>query len=108
MFNDAAFRSMKTSAFLINIARGGVCNEEDLVHALQTRRIAGAALDVFQREPLPPDHPLWQLPNVFLTPHISGLTPHYDERAAQIFETNLRRYLAGEELYNVVDKTRGY
>lgn len=99
---------MKSTAFLVNIARGEVCNEAALVRALEERQIAGAALDVFHQEPLPPNHPLWYLPNVFVSPHIAGLTPQYNERAATIFEENLRRYLAGEPLYNVVDKSQGY
>ena len=108
LFDDAAFRAMKPSAFLVNIARGEICNEVALVRALEEKQVAGAALDVFQREPLPAHHPLWHLPNVFISPHSAGLTPQYNERAATIFEENLRRYLAGEPLYNVVDKTQGY
>ena len=99
---------MKSTAFLVNIARGDVCNESALVRALEEGRIAGAALDVFHEEPLPSNHPLWYLPNVFISPHVSGLTPQYNERAATIFAENLRRYLLGEPLYNVVDKTQGY
>ena len=108
LFDDPAFQAMKPTALLVNFARGGVCNEAALVRALQEKRIAGAALDVFQQEPLPPDHPLWHLPNVFISPHTAGLTPQYNERAATIFEENLRRYFVGEPLYNVVDKTQGY
>jgi phosphoglycerate dehydrogenase-like enzyme len=108
LFDEAAFQAMKSTAFLVNIARGGVCKESALTDALRQQRIAGAALDVFHQEPLPPNHPLWQLPNTFISPHIAGLSPHYNERAATIFEENLRRYLAGESLYNVVDKARGY
>jgi phosphoglycerate dehydrogenase-like enzyme len=108
LFDDAAFQAMKPSAFLVNVARGEVCNEAALVRALEEKQIAGAALDVFHQEPLPPDHPLWHLPNVFISPHIAGLSPLYDERAAMLFEENLRRYLVGEPLYNVVDKTQGY
>lgn len=108
MFDQAAFQAMKPTAFLVNIARGDVCNEADLIRALEDQQIAGAALDVFHQEPLPSNSPLWKLPNVFISPHITGLTPRYDERAAMIFEENLRRYLAGEPLYNVVDKTKGY
>ena len=99
---------MKPTAFLVNVARGEVCNETALVHALEEKRIAGAALDVFHQEPLPPDHPLWHLPNVFISPHIAGLSSLYDERAAMFFEENLRRYLVGEPLYNIVDKAQGY
>ena len=108
LFDNSAFEAMKSTAFLVNFARGDVCNEAALVRALEKKHIAGAALDVFHQEPLPPNHPLWQLPNIFISPHIAGLSPHYNERAATIFEENLRRYLAGESLYNVVDKARGY
>ena len=108
LFDDAAFCAMKSTAFLVNIARGEICDEAALVRALETKQIAGAALDVFQQEPLSANHLLWRLPNVFITPHSSGLSPHYNERAAVIFEENLRRYLAGRPLYNVVDKTLAY
>lgn len=108
MFNEAAFCAMKPTAFLVNLARGHVCDEADLVRALREKQIAGAALDVFHKEPLPSNHPLWHLDNVFISPHVAGLTPHYSERAAILFEENLRRYLSGKPLYNVVDKERGY
>jgi phosphoglycerate dehydrogenase-like enzyme len=108
LFDAAAFQSMRPTTFLVNIARGEICDETDLLYALETKQIGGAALDVFHEEPLPPQHPFWQLPNVFITPHSAGLTPRYNERAAMIFEENLRCYLAGQPLYNVVDKTRGY
>ncbi len=108
LFDAAAFSAMKSDAFLINIARGEVCNEQDLIQALQEKRIGGAALDVHDPEPLPPDHPLWQLPNVIISPHISGGTIRYPERSFAIFEENLRRYLAGEPLYNTVSKEQGY
>ncbi|WP_448593840.1 D-2-hydroxyacid dehydrogenase [Thermoflexus hugenholtzii] len=108
MFNEAAFRAMKRDAFLINIARGSVCEEPALIRALQEGWIGGAALDVFEQEPLPPEHPLWRLPNVLISPHVAGFTPHYDVRAAQIFEENLARYMRGEPLLNRVDKARGY
>lgn len=108
LFDDSAFRAMKPTAFLVNIARGDICDETALIGALADGHIAGAALDVFQQEPLPPQHPLWHFPNVFISPHIAGLTPHYNERIAIIFEENLRRYLSGEPLYNMVDKSQGY
>ncbi|HCI80858.1 MAG TPA: D-2-hydroxyacid dehydrogenase [Ktedonobacter sp.] len=108
MFDESAFQAMKNSAFLVNIARGEVCDEAALIRALQTKQIAGAALDVFEQEPLPAESPLWDMPNVFITPHISGINPQYNERAAAIFETNLRRYLKGEPLLNLVEKERGY
>ena len=108
MFDDAAFEAMKPSAFFVNIGRGGVCNDDALVRALEKKVIAGAALDVFGKEPLPSDSRLWQLPNVFMTPHIMGTSPQYDERAAMIFIENVRRYLQGQLPYNVVNKEQGY
>ena len=108
LFNQAAFQAMKPTSFLINIARGDVCDEDALIHALAEKQIAGAALDVVHTEPLPADSPLWKLPNVIITPHISGLSSHYDERAAMVFEENLRRYLQGQPLFNLVEKARGY
>ena len=108
MFNEAAFKAMKSTAFLVNIARGDVCNESDLTRALEQKQIAAAALDVFEHEPLPSNSPLWQLPNVFISPHISGLTTKYDERAAALFAENLPHYMIGEPLLNVVDREQGY
>lgn len=108
LFDDAAFQAMKTGAFLVNIARGDLCDEAALLRALREQRIAGAALDVFHQEPLPPGHPLWSLPNVFISPHSSGLSALYDERAAAVFLENLRRYLGDEPLLNAVDKAQGY
>ncbi len=108
MFNAEAFQAMRESAFFVNIARGDVCDEAALIAALEQKHIAGAALDVFQQEPLPSTSPLWDMPNVLMSPHDSGVTPNYNERAATIFEENLRRYLAGQPLYNLVDKKRGY
>jgi phosphoglycerate dehydrogenase-like enzyme len=81
---------------------------DDLVAALQARRIAGAALDVTEPEPLPPAHPLWRLPNVIITPHISGDTPLADQARRAMVRENLRRYVAGDALYAVVDVERGY
>ncbi len=108
LFDEAAFNAMKRSALLVNIARGEVCDEQALIRALQEKRIAGAALDVLDQEPFPSDHPLWQQPNVMLSPHIAGGSTRYDERAMMIFTESVRRYLAGQELYNVVDKSQGY
>jgi phosphoglycerate dehydrogenase-like enzyme len=108
MFNARAFGKMKPSAYLINIGRGGTVNEADLIHALQAGQIAGAGLDVFENEPLPPDSPLWDMKNVIITSHYSGSTPHYDERAMAIFIDNLERYQKGQPMKNVVDKKRGY
>ena len=108
MIGEAELRAMKPAAYLVNIARGEVCDEAALIHALQDKWIAGAGLDVFTQEPLPETSPLWTLPNVILTPHISGFTPHYEQRAVDIFCENLRRYIAGQPLLNLVDKSAGY
>lgn len=101
-------RAMKPNAYLVNVSRGGIVDEQALIKALQEGWIAGAGLDVFQEEPLPPDSPLYALDNVILSPHVAGFSPHYDNRASDLFAENLRRYLAGEELLNLVDKEAGY
>lgn len=94
---DAAFLSaMKREAYLINIARGGVVDEKALMDALHEKRIAGAALDVFDTEPLPEDHPLWSLENVIVTPHLGGFHDEYPKRALPILEHNVTRFLAGD------------
>lgn len=108
LLGAAEFQAMKREAVIINVARGGVIDEAALIDALRTQVIGGAALDVFEQEPLPANSPLWRLPNVVLSPHVSGFTPHYDERAMALFAENLRRYVAGEPLLNVVDVQRGY
>ncbi|MDO8615923.1 MAG: D-2-hydroxyacid dehydrogenase [Dehalococcoidia bacterium] len=108
MFGEAELRAMKPTAVIINIARGALIDEGALARALKERWIAGAALDVFEREPLPAESALWALDNVLLTPHISGGTPRYMERAVDLFCDNLRRYLDGRPLLNVVDPERGY
>jgi len=100
--------AMKRTAFLVNIARGGIVDEDALVAALVEERIAGAALDVFTREPLPPESRLWDLPNVIISPHVAGIRQDYAVLALDLFCENLRRYLDGRELLNVVDKRRGY
>jgi phosphoglycerate dehydrogenase-like enzyme len=101
-------RAMKPSAFLVNIARGTIVDEPALIAALQNGTIAGAALDVFEKEPLPPDSPLWTLPNVLISPHVSGLTTRYSHRFTDLFLDNLTRYRAGQPLRNLVDPVRGY
>jgi phosphoglycerate dehydrogenase-like enzyme len=100
--------SMKPSAYLIDVSRGGIVDQNALIHALQEKTISGAALDVFLEEPLPANNPLWQLPNVIITPHISGVSRYYDERALELFSENLRRYLTDTPLYNVIDPQKGY
>lgn len=95
---------MKPSAYLINISRGVVVKLDALVEALQAGRIAGAGLDVYEIEPLPAEHPLWKMENVILTPHVAADNPHVAQRRIDTLTANLRRYLAGEPLRNVVDK----
>jgi phosphoglycerate dehydrogenase-like enzyme len=108
LIGEAELRAMKPNAVIVNIGRGAIIDEAALVRALKEGWIAGAALDVFTQEPLSPESELWGLENVIVTPHISGGTPRYMERAVGLFCENLRRYLAGEELRNVVDPARGY
>ncbi len=108
IIGEAELRSMKPTAYLINIARGNLIDEAALVRALQEQRIAGAGLDVFSKEPLPADSPLWEFPNVIISPHIAGGMEDYQERATDVFVENLRRYLKGGKLLNIVDKKRGY
>jgi phosphoglycerate dehydrogenase-like enzyme len=108
LIGEPELRAMKPTAFIINIGRGGTIQEQVLIRALQEVWIAGAGLDVFETEPLPADSPLWDMENVIITSHYSGLTPHYHERAMDIFLDNLRRYQASEPLRNVVDKELGY
>ncbi len=108
LFDEEMFRAMPSHAFVINIGRGPVVDERALVRALKKGWIAGAGLDVFETEPLPTDSPLWQLDNVIISPHVSGFTPHYDDRATDLFAENLRRYLNGRSLLNVVNREHGY
>jgi phosphoglycerate dehydrogenase-like enzyme len=108
MIGEQALRRMKPTAYLINIARGSVVDEPALAHALRKQWIAGAALDVFAEEPLPPDSPLWSLPNVVLTPHVAGEPADYARRVADVFLDNLTRLRRGQPFRNVVDFERGY
>jgi phosphoglycerate dehydrogenase-like enzyme len=100
--------AMSQDAVLVNVSRGGLVDEAALADALARGRLAGAALDVFQEEPLPPDSPFWTLPNVLITPHTSGFRPDHWDAAISLFGENLRRFEAGEPLLNVVDKRAGY
>ncbi len=108
IIGEAELRSLKPTAYLINVARGNLIDEAALVRALQECRIAGAGLDVFATEPLPADSPLWELPNVIISPHIAGGMADYVDRATDVFVENLRRYLSSKRLINVVNKERGY
>jgi phosphoglycerate dehydrogenase-like enzyme len=108
LIDEGALRAMKPTAVLINVARGAVVDEVALIRALGEGWIAGAGLDVFEREPLPEDSPLWTMENVIISPHVAGFSPYYDERATALFAENLRRYLAGEPLLNQVERGREY
>jgi phosphoglycerate dehydrogenase-like enzyme len=108
MIGARELRAMKPTAFLVNIARGTIVDEAALVRALKENWLAGVGLDVFEKEPLPADSELWKLENALISPHVSGATRHYDERAVELFCENLRRYLCGEYLLNLVDTTKGY
>ncbi len=108
LIDEAELRAMKPSTYLVNISRGETVDEGALLKALREGWIAGAGLDVFDEEPLPSDSPLYDLENVILSPHVAGFTLRYDERASDLFAENLRRYLAGDHLLNLVDKARGY
>jgi phosphoglycerate dehydrogenase-like enzyme len=102
--NRARFQRMKRSAFFINIGRGMTTKLDDLVAALRAGEIAGAALDVYEIEPLPAEHPLWTMPNVLLTPHMAGYGPYLQDRRFQIILDNCRAFAEGKPLRNVVDK----
>lgn len=108
MFDGDAFARMKSNAYLVNIARGQIVDTDALLAALHEGRIAGAALDALPVEPLPPDHPLWKAPNTFITPHISFSSPRTRQRLIDMFLENLRRFVQGEPLINIVDKEAGY
>jgi phosphoglycerate dehydrogenase-like enzyme len=108
LIGAAELAAMKPSAYFINVGRGATVDETALAAALRERRLAGAALDVFATEPPPAGHPFYALDNVLLSPHVSGFLPSYDDRCAGLFAENLRRYLAGAPLLNLVDRARGY
>lgn len=103
-----ALAAMMPDAFLVNIARGSLVDEKALVAALESGRLGGAGLDVFEQEPLPSESPLWRLPNVILSPHVAGLTDQYSRRLTDLLLDNLARYRTGQPLRNVVDPARGY
>lgn len=108
IIGGAELKAMKPTARIINIGRGSLIDEKALIKALKAKWIAGAGLDVTEQEPLPADSPLWGLDNVILSPHVSGGMEDYMLRAAQLFAENLKRYLAGKKLINMVNKQRGY
>jgi D-2-hydroxyacid dehydrogenase (NADP+) len=108
MVGEAQLRTMRPGSFLINIARGGVVDEPALIAALRDGHLAGAGLDVFAAEPLPTDSPLWDMPNVIVTPHVAAGSDRYMQRVEDLVCDNVRRFLDGRPLRNVVDTSRGY
>jgi len=108
LFNAGMFARMKPGAYFINVGRGQSVVTADLVAALQSGKLAGAGLDVTDPEPLPKDHPLWRTPNVIITPHTAGASELKMDRAWILMRENLRRFVAGDALYSVVDVKRGY
>jgi phosphoglycerate dehydrogenase-like enzyme len=99
---------LKPGAVLVDISRGGVVRSDDVISALDNGHLRGAALDVFERQPLPPDSILWSRDDVLITPHVSGTTPFYLERALEVFAINAKAYLAGDPLPTLVDVRAGY
>ena len=108
LFRAEQFRRMKPTACLINVGRGAIVDLADLTAALEAGEIAGAALDVFETEPLPPDHPLWSMENVIITPHVAGASPRVAERHLETLLENIRRFRRGEEPLNLVDKRQWF
>lgn len=108
LVDGAALKAMKPKAVLVNVSRGAVIDESALVTALEAGELGWAGLDVFEQEPLPSDSPLWDLPNVILSPHVAGFSPQYNARAARLFTENMQRYLSDEPLLNRVERRRGY
>lgn len=108
MISDAQFRTMKPSAYIINIGRGPIIDEPALIRALKEGRIAGAGLDVFETEPLPTESELWTMPNVLISAHSAGVSDRRSQRLIKLFCDNLKRYVNGQELFNVVTKDKAY
>lgn len=106
--NAARLRAMRPGAYLLNFARGALVVDDDLVQAVRSKTIAGAVLDVFRTEPLPPEHPFWTTEGIAVLPHIGGLHPARDELVAELFVDNVERFLAGRPLRAEVDRARGY
>jgi phosphoglycerate dehydrogenase-like enzyme len=108
LIGKAELAAMKKGAVLVNVSRGDIVDEDALTEALSAGRLRGAGLDVFREEPLPQTSPLWELDNVCVTPHVAGVSPRFWERETELIIENVRRYLAGETMLNVVDKQAGY
>ncbi len=108
VFDAEFFEAMKPTAYFVNMGRGKHMNTEDLVAALRDGKIAGAALEAVEPEPLPDDHPLWDLPRVIITPHVSDYSDKHEDTVWDLYRENLRRYIAGDKLLNVIDMEKGY
>jgi phosphoglycerate dehydrogenase-like enzyme len=108
LFDLSAFRQMKSHALLINVTRGRIVNGPDLIRALEDGLIGGAGLDVTPEEPLPSDSPLWDMPNVIVTPHVAGGSPIRQDRTVDLFCQNLERFLSGKPMVSQIDKRKGY
>jgi phosphoglycerate dehydrogenase-like enzyme len=108
MIDAEIIAAMKHGIYLVDVSRGGIVDHAALLKALKSGKIAGAMLDVFPQEPLPQENPLWKLPNVIITPHISGISSSYDERAVELFSENIHRYLGELPLYNTFTPDLGY
>jgi len=108
LVNAEALSTCKPGAYLIDVSRGNIVDHAALIKALNEKKLAGAALDVFPEEPLSSKSPLWGMSNVIITPHIAGVSGHYDERAIALFADNLSRYIADLPLYNIFDLKKGY
>jgi phosphoglycerate dehydrogenase-like enzyme len=108
LLSTAEFAAMKPDAYLIVVSRGGIVDEEALAAAMQAGHLAGAGIDVTEREPLPADSPLWELPNTIITPHLAGSSVQKERRCVEVLRENLLRFGRGEPLINVVDKRAGY
>ena len=103
-----AIAAMKPGAQLVNVARGGIVDEAALATALREGWLSGAALDVFEEEPLPASSPVWDTPNLLVTPHVAGISRDYMARVGEIFFENIRRLQSGDRLLNLVDRDKGY
>jgi phosphoglycerate dehydrogenase-like enzyme len=108
LISEPEFGAMKTGAFIIDVSSGGIIKTGALINAFKEKRIGGAVLDVFEQEPLPKDHPLWDLPNLIITPHIAGVSIRYNERAVLLIKENLDRYIKNSSLLNIFSQDLGY
>jgi phosphoglycerate dehydrogenase-like enzyme len=108
LFDKNMLAHMKASAYLYNVSRGKIIDEQALIAALSKGELSGAGLDVFESEPLPADSRLWEMENVIITPHVAGFTPHYFARTAALLADNLERFIEGQPLKNLYDPQKGY